>query len=125
MLSNGWVEQTVLHQKNGAGWDFAQKLQVQLDFQENLFSFLSVSFHHEMFDLTSFRLFLGVCIVHVVIFIKKHLVNLFSISFCELLKILVMIILKNLKKLCHASFFKFDKKKCKLSKQTENITGSN
>ena len=31
-----------------------------------------VSFHHEMFDVTSFRLVLGVYIVHIVIFIKKY-----------------------------------------------------
>ena len=70
----------------------------------------SVSFHHEMFDVTSFRLVLGVYIVHVVIFIKKYLLNLFRISFCDLLKILIMIILKLLEKLCNVNFFKFDKK---------------
>ena len=70
----------------------------------------SVSFHHEMFDVTNFRLVLGVCIVHVVIFINKYLVNLYRIRFCELLKILIMIILKMLEKLCNVNFFKLDKK---------------
>ena len=55
-----------------------------------------VSFHHEMFDVTNFRLVLGVCIVNVVIFIKRKNVNLFRIGFCELLKIPIMIILKML-----------------------------
>ena len=50
----------------------------------------SVSFHHEMFDVTNFRLVLGICIVHVVIFIKKYLVKLYRIRFCELLKILII-----------------------------------
>ena len=56
---------------------------VQLDYQEN----------HELFGVTNFGLVLGVCIVHVVIFINKYLVNFFRISFCELLKIIKMIIL--------------------------------
>ena len=55
--------------KNGAMWDFAKKLFVQLDFQETFF--LSVSFHPEMFDVTNFRLVLVVCYVHVMIFIKN------------------------------------------------------
>ena len=44
-----------------------------------------------MFDVTSFRLVLGVYIVHVVIFINKCLLNLFRVIFCDLLKILIMI----------------------------------
>ena len=43
-----------------------------------------------MFDVTNFRLVLGICIVHVVIFIKKYLVKLYRIRFCELLKILII-----------------------------------
>ena len=39
-------------------------------FSEKTIFLESVSFHHEMFDVTSFRLVLGVYIVHVVIFIK-------------------------------------------------------
>ena len=75
---------------------------MQLDFLEKKTIFLeSVSFHHEMFDINSFRLVLGVHIVLVLIFIKKYLVNLFSISFCDLLKILLIIILKMLEKLCN------------------------
>ena len=35
---------------------------------------------------------------------------MFRISFCDLLKILIMIIFKFLEKLCHVNFFKFDKK---------------
>ena len=41
----------------------------------------SVSFHHEMFDVTSFRLVLVVYIVEVVIFIKYYLLYMFRISF--------------------------------------------
>ena len=119
MLSDGHVEKTV-QQKNGGGWDFVQKLKAQLEFQKNLFLF-SVSFHHEMFDVNSFRLVLGVYIVHVLIFIKKYLVNLFRISFCDLLKILKMIILKMLENLCHVNFFKFDKK-MQLEKVNKRLT---
>ena len=36
----------------------------------------SVSFHHEMINVTSFKIVLGVYIVHLVIFIKKYSVNL-------------------------------------------------
>ena len=45
----------------------------------------SVSFHRKMLGLTNFEIVLGISIVYVVIFIK--LVNLFRISFCELLMI--------------------------------------
>ena len=68
----------------------------------------SVSFYLEMFDVTIIRLVLVVCNVHVVIFIKKYPVNLFRISFCELLKILLMLILKMLEKLCLVFFFRSD-----------------
>ena len=34
---DGWVKKNLLHKENGAGWDFAQKLYVQIDFQENQF----------------------------------------------------------------------------------------
>ena len=53
----------------------------------------SVSFYYKMVDVNNVRLVLGVCIVHVVIFLKKYLVSLFSISFCELLKILTVPVL--------------------------------
>ena len=48
--------------------------------------------HHEFFDVTNSRLVLTICIVYVVIFIQKYLVNLFRISFGELLKILLIIL---------------------------------
>ena len=43
---------------------------MQLDFPKNFFFLESVSFNHEMFNVTNFRLVLGVCIVYVMIFIK-------------------------------------------------------
>ena len=52
-------------------------------------------------------LVLVICNVHVVIFIKKYLANLFTISFCEFLKILVMPILKTLETLCLILFQKW------------------
>ena len=52
-----------------------------------------------MFDWTTFGLDIGGCIVHAVIFIKKYLVNMFTISFNDFLKILIMVILTMLKKL--------------------------
>ena len=45
------------------------------------FSEECVSFHYKMFDVTNFILGLGVCIFHVVIFIKTYVVNLPRISF--------------------------------------------
>ena len=47
-----------------------------------------------MFNVTNFGLGLGICIVFLVIFIHKYLVNLNRISFCEWLKIHIMIIFK-------------------------------
>ena len=84
---------------------------MHLDFQKKTTFLESVSFHYEMFDVTNFRLVLGVCIVHMVIFITKYLVKLFRIPFWELIKILILIILKMLEKLCHVNFFKFDLEK--------------
>ena len=66
----------------------------------------SVLYHCELFDWTSFGLDIGNCIVHVVIFIKKYLVNLFTISFNEFLKILTMVILAMLTKICTSSMLK-------------------
>ena len=48
------------------------------------------------------------------VFHKKYLLNLFRISFCDLLNILKMIIMKYFEKLSDVNFFKFNKKKCKL-----------
>ena len=60
---------------------------MQLDFQKKRKKNLeSISFHYEMFDVTSFRLVLGVYIVHVVIFIKKYQIYLFRIFLCDLLR---------------------------------------
>ena len=88
--------------------------------RKHLFFLESVSFHHEVFDVSSFRLVLGVYIVHVVIFIKKYLVNMFRISFSDFLRILTMTTLKMLEKSCHVNFFQFDKQKCKSSKDQKH-----
>ena len=66
----------------------------------------SVVCHCEMFYWTSFGLDIGVCNAHVVIFIKKYLVNLFKISFNDFLKILSMVILAMLTNFCLVSFLK-------------------
>ena len=50
----------------------------------------SVSVHLDIFYMNNFRLALIVCNVHVVIFIKTYLVNLFRISFCELLTLVAL-----------------------------------
>ena len=72
-------------------------------------SFLeSVSFHGEMFCVTNFWLVLVICIVIAMIFIKKTLINLFRISFYNLLKIIHMINLAMLEKLCLVFFFRSD-----------------
>ena len=68
-------------------------------------SFLeSVSFHGEMFCVTNFWLVLVICIVIAMIFIKKKFINLFRISFYNLLKIIHMINLAMLEKLCLVFF---------------------
>ena len=75
-------------------------------------SFLeSVSFHREMFCPTNFLLIPRICIVNVMIFIKKILINLFRISFYNLLKIIHVINLAMLEKLCLVFFFKHAKTK--------------
>ena len=66
----------------------------------------SVLCHCEMFDWTIFGLGIGVCIVHAVIFINKYLVNMFTISFIDFFKILIMLILTMMKN--YASFL-FDR----------------
>ena len=68
----------------------------------------SLSFHREMFVVTSFGIVLGVRIVHAVVFIKKNGEHFVKISFLELLKILIKIILKMLEKLCLVFFFRSD-----------------
>ena len=68
----------------------------------------SVSFHREMFCVTNFLLVLCICIVNAMIFIKKTLINLFRISFYNLLKIIHVINLAMLEKLCLVFFFKSD-----------------
>ena len=45
-----------------------------------------------MFDWTTFGLEIGVDIVQAVIFIKKYLENMFTISFIDFLKIVTMVI---------------------------------
>ena len=54
---------------------------------------------------------------------KKYLVNLYRIHFWELLKILIIIILKMLDKLCLVNIFKFDQKHVNYQKP-KNITRS-
>ena len=76
-----------------------------------------------MFDVTSFRLVLGVYIVHVLIFIKKIFTKFVQDKFLGLLKILIMIMLKMLENLCHVYFIKSDKKNVNYEK-TAKITGS-
>ena len=71
---------TVLHKKMVIGGTLLKSCKCSWIFRKIIF-LESVSFHHEMFDVTNFRLFLGVYIVHVVFFIQKNLVNLFRISF--------------------------------------------
>ena len=77
-------------------------------FSEKLSFWESVSYHQEMFGVTTFGLVLCICIVNAIIFIKKTLVNLFRISFYELLKIIKIIILAMLEKFWLVFFFKLD-----------------
>ena len=86
------------------------KVSVQLDFRKKTSFWESVSFHREMFCVTIFWLVLHICIVNAMIFIKKTLINLFRISFYNLLKIIHVINLAILKKLCLLVFSKAIKK---------------
>ena len=69
----------------------------------------SFSFHHEVFCVTNFGLVLHIFIVNAMIFMKKTLINLFRITFYKVVKIINMIYLAMLLKLCLVFFFKFDK----------------
>ena len=71
---------------------------------EKSFFLESVSFHREMFCVTNFGLVLRICIVNAMIFTKKTLINLFRISFYNLLKIIHVINLAMLEKLCLVFF---------------------
>ena len=62
--------------------------------------------HWEMFDWTTFGLDIGVCSFHAVILINKYLENMFTISFNDFLKILIMVNFKNVEKIMPCSFFK-------------------
>ena len=52
----------------------------------------SALFHSEMVDLTNFRPAISVCIVNLMISIKKYLSKAFRISFYELLKVTTVLI---------------------------------
>ena len=56
-------------------------------------------FFNKMLCVTNFEIVLGVCTVNVVVFSKKNDVNILRITFCELFKILIMVILKMFEKL--------------------------
>ena len=71
MLSNGSVEKTVLQQKKICWVGLCSKFVGAVGFSEEPI-FLSVSFHHEMFNVTSFRLVLG---VYIVIFDDLYVIN--------------------------------------------------
>ena len=96
------------------------KVLVQLDLWKNQVFLESVSFHGEMFCVTNFLLVLVICIVIAMIFIKKTLINLFRISFYNLLKIIHMINLAMLEKLCLVFFFKHAKTKF-ICQKSENV----
>ena len=63
----------------------------------------------EMFYWNTFRLDIGICIVHALIFIKKYLVNWFAISFNEFLKTLISVILAMLTNLSLVFFLLLSK----------------
>ena len=73
-----------------------------------------------MFNVINFTLVLGVCIVHVVIFIKKHFKTMDRISFCELLNIFNF---ENVGKKAMYTFSSLIKKNINYKKK-KNITGS-
>ena len=80
-LSDGWIEKTVLHQNNGAFWALCSTMHVQLNFQSNQIVWKVSFFHSERLSVTNFGIVLYMCIVHVGIFIKIYVVNLFRIIF--------------------------------------------
>ena len=73
--------------------------------KKNIFFWKMPFFHCEMFCATNFGLVLCISIINALIFIKKTLINSFRISFYQLLKIIYMINLAMLVKLC--LFFQF------------------
>ena len=80
----------------------------------------SVSFCREMFCVTNFLLVLRICIVNAIIFIKKILINLFRISFYNLLKFIHVTNLAMLTKLCLVFFLQNRLKNGKFSKIREH-----
>ena len=56
-----------------------------------------------------------------VIFIKKYIVILFRIIFCDLLKILIKISLKILEKLCHVNVLSLIKKNVIYKKKLKTL----
>ena len=63
-----------------------------------------------MFFATNFGLVLRICIVNTIIFIKKNIDKLVQDQFLKIIRIISMIKLAMLKKLCLVFFFKFDLK---------------
>ena len=80
------------------GWTWLKSVSV-VGFTEKPSFLESVFFHGEMFCVTNFLLVLVICIVILMIFIKKTLINFVRISFYNLLKIIHMINLARLKKM--------------------------
>ena len=62
-------------------------------------------FHCELFYGTTFEIVLGLCIVHMKVFIEKYMVSMFRISFGQFLMILILIILTMKTKLCRMAFW--------------------
>ena len=87
----GWLVGAGDGKKLGLSWDHLFSIPTHPNrgcskLLPNLFFLERVSFHHEKFDVTNFRLLLGVGINHVVIFIKKYLVNLYRIAKARIAK---------------------------------------
>ena len=70
-----------------------------LDFSRKPNFLGSVFCYGDLFGVTISSIILSNCIVHVLIAINKYVASLFRISFCELLKVLILILLTMMRKL--------------------------
>ena len=111
------IKKTVLHKKKWCWVGLFPKVVREIWFSGKSIFLESVSFHLEIFYVNKFRLVLGICYVHVRIFINKYLVNLFRMNFCDLLNILIMIVLIMIEKWCLVFFSEVIKRLWNIKKQ--------
>ena len=85
-LAFRWLNWKVFHQNNCAWWDFVKNSKCSQIFRRKKSSWESISFHRESIGATIFLIFLCICIVNAIIFIKKNISKLIQDQFLQLVK---------------------------------------